>query len=288
MDTTTSTRSPSRSGTAAARTPNWLDASTPSSMSPSLFDRGHPVDLRTESEQVAPTICSPACRGQSGPVRPGLHANSRRYEPVDHRRPGPSSPGCGQFLTLRSRWVLTDTRWSGTRRFWLGKYRAARCGILPGDHAAGGSGDAILPDQRAQPGRVAPIDVFRLYRRRWDIERPSRRSKRDLRTGLDLGEPVELIPGPDRGGVAAGGGRAGPGSPWTTVAGTARSSCCRSWPPMPDEGRGRVGSRGRRERVDRDHPAGAPGDAGHPEPPPLAAAAGRSAHLAHPRYAGKA
>lgn len=145
-----------------------------------LFTEVIPVDLPTQSEQVAAPNLLASLPAASLVVFDRGYTNYRRYDEV-------TTSGQAFITRLRanasyvSRWVLTDTPVVRDEEIWLGKYRADRCGhpyrvitIRVGTATRTYLTNVLSPDV------LPPIDVYRLYRRRWDIERAFKTLKRDL------------------------------------------------------------------------------------------------------------
>jgi len=139
-----------------------------------------PVDLPTQSEQVAAPDLLACLPADSLVLFDRGYTNYRRYDAL-------TTAGQAFITRLRanasfvSRWVLTDTPVVRDEEIWLGKYRADRCGhpyrvitLRVGTQTRSYLTNVLSPDV------LPPIDVYRLYRRRWDIERAFKTLKRDL------------------------------------------------------------------------------------------------------------
>jgi hypothetical protein len=145
-----------------------------------LFTEVIAVDLPTQSEQVAAPDLLACLPPASLVLFDRGYTNYRRYDEL-------TTAGQAFITRLRAnasyltRWVLTDTAVVRDEEIWLGKYRADRCG-----HPARlitirvGSQTRSYLTNVLSPAVLPPIEVYRLYRRRWDIERGFKTLKRDL------------------------------------------------------------------------------------------------------------
>lgn len=82
---------------------------------------------------------------------------------------------------VTTRWVLTDTPVVRDEEIWLGTYRADRAGYpYRVVTIRGGTQTRQYLTNVLSPALLPPVEVHRLYRRRWDIERAFKTIKQDL------------------------------------------------------------------------------------------------------------
>jgi Transposase DDE domain len=158
-----------------------------------LFAAVIPIDLPTQNEQVtAPDLIATL-------PRRSLLLMDRGY--TSYPRFDALTAAKQAFITrlrtnasFTSRWVLTDTAVVRDEEIWLGKHRADRAAypyrivtIRVGKETRQYLTNVL------SPALLPPVEMHRLYRRRWDIERAFKTVKQDLGLAMLWASRWELI-----------------------------------------------------------------------------------------------